>query len=157
MLWIKISRSSKTTLVKQIFEQLRDKILRNELKSGERLPSTRSLSEELNVSRNTIVDVYDQLTAEGYLEGKEGSGTYIAENTYLSSYKIPVGYNDRYISDERKDRNIIDFNSGIPDFGKFPRSLWIKFLRNSFLDMPEYLIQKVLYISVHLVSHYIHL
>ncbi|GAJ02206.1 unnamed protein product, partial [marine sediment metagenome] len=123
-----------------IFEQLRDKILRNELKSGEKLPSTRNLSEELNVSRNIIVGVYDQLIAEGYLESKEGSGTYVAENTHLPSYKTPAEYNNKYISDEKIDRDIIDFNSGVPDLEKFPRSLWSKFLRYSFLDMPEYLL-----------------
>ena len=140
MLWIKIDRSLKITLAKQIFEQLRDKILRNELKSGEKLPSTRNLSEELSVSRNIIVGAYDQLIAEGYLESKEGSGTYVAENTYLSNYKIPSEHNNKYTSDEKINRDIIDFNSGIPDLRKFPRSLWARFLKSSFLDMSEHML-----------------
>jgi len=139
-MWIKIDRSIKTTLAKQIFEQLRDKILRNELKSGERLPSTRSLSEELGVSRNIIVAVYDQLIAEGYLESKEGSGTYIAENTSLPGYKTSINYSNKFIVNKKIESDIIDFNSGIPDLEKFPRNLWAKFLKFSMLDMPEYLL-----------------
>ncbi|MFA5015862.1 MAG: PLP-dependent aminotransferase family protein [Actinomycetota bacterium] len=138
MLWLKIDRSLKVTLAKQLFKQLRDKILSNELKSGERLPSTRNLSKELNISRNIIVEVYNQLIAEGYLESREGSGTYVIQNIHLASYKIQAGSSNKYISDEKTNREIIDFNSGIPDLEKFPRSTWFKFLRNSFLDMPEY-------------------
>jgi GntR family transcriptional regulator/MocR family aminotransferase len=42
------------------------------------LPSTRSLSADLGISRNTAAGAFDQLLAEGYLEGKVGSGTYVA-------------------------------------------------------------------------------
>lgn len=138
MLWLKIDKSLKVTLTKQLFEQLRDKILGNELKSGERLPSTRNLSKELAISRNIIVEVYNQLVAEGYLESREGSGTYVIQNIHLADYKIRAGSSNKYISDEKTNKEIIDFNSGIPDLEKFPRSMWFKFLRNSFLDMPEY-------------------
>lgn len=140
MFWIKINRSSKTTLTKQIFEQLRDRILRNELKSGEKLLSTRNLSQELGVSRNIILEVYDQLTAEGYLESREGSGTYVAENTSLPGYKASADYSSRLLTQKEAENNIIDFNSGIPDLKKFPRNLWAKFLRLSMLDMPEQLL-----------------
>ncbi len=139
MLWVKIDKSLKTTLVKQIFNQLRDKILSNELKSGERLPSSRSFSEELNVSRNIIVEVYDQLTAEGYLESKKGSGTYIADNTHLPSYRIPINYSNKFTADKKIKSDLIDFNSGVPDLKRFPRNIWAKFLKFSILDMPEHL------------------
>jgi GntR family transcriptional regulator/MocR family aminotransferase len=42
-----------------------------------RLPATRGFAQELGVSRNTVLNAYDQLLAEGYLEGKLGSGTYV--------------------------------------------------------------------------------
>ena len=45
---------------------------------GMKLPSTRALAEELNISRNTVLNAYRQLLTEGYLEGKEGSGTFVA-------------------------------------------------------------------------------
>ena len=62
-----------------LYTHLRAAILSGELQGGIKLPSTRALAEELNVSRNTVLNAYRQLLAEGYLEGKEGSGTFVAQ------------------------------------------------------------------------------
>ena len=59
----------------QIQDQLRAAIRDRRLDAGERLPSTRRLAELLGVSRGTVVDVYEQLLAEGYVESAVGSGT----------------------------------------------------------------------------------
>ena len=48
------------------------------LRPGARLPGSRALSEQLGVSRNTIILAYETLTAEGYLESREGAGTYVS-------------------------------------------------------------------------------
>src|SRR5262249_33992292 len=56
---------------------LRRSILDGTLAAGVRLPATRGLAGELGVSRNTVLNAYEQLLAEGYLEGKVGSGTYV--------------------------------------------------------------------------------
>ncbi len=53
-------------------------ILRRQFAPGLRLPATRELAHEFNVSRNTIVLAFDQLIAEGYLEARQGSGTFVA-------------------------------------------------------------------------------
>ncbi len=52
----------------QLFEQIRAMIHDGQLKSGQALPATRTLSEQLGVSRNTVVLAYDRLLAEGYIE-----------------------------------------------------------------------------------------
>ena len=65
-------------LVIQIQDQLRVAIRDRRLGAGERLPSTRRLAELLGVSRGTVVDVYEQLLAEGYVESAVGSGTRVA-------------------------------------------------------------------------------
>jgi GntR family transcriptional regulator/MocR family aminotransferase len=67
-----------TPLYQQLYAHLRVAILSGELKRGTKLPSARALAVELNVSRNTILNAYRQLTAEGYLESAEGSGTFVA-------------------------------------------------------------------------------
>lgn len=74
-----ISKNDKVSIFQQIYESLRQAILSNRLRFGFRLPSTRSLAKEINVSRNTVMSVYDQLIAEGYLEGKTGAGTFVAK------------------------------------------------------------------------------
>ncbi len=65
-------------LYQALYTHLRSAILSGELKGGLRLPSTRVLADELNVSRNTVLSAYRQLLAEGYLESREGSGTFVA-------------------------------------------------------------------------------
>lgn len=65
-------------LYQQLYERLRSSILDGWLAPGARLPSSRSLVAELGVSRNTVVNAFEQLTAEGYLEGRRGAGTYVA-------------------------------------------------------------------------------
>ena len=64
-------------LYRQLYEGLRQAILTRRLAPGARLPSTRVLACELGISRYTVVDAFRQLSAEGYLEGKVGAGTYV--------------------------------------------------------------------------------
>ena len=54
-------------------------ILTGQLPPGTKLPSSRTLAEDLGIARNTVLHVYDQLTAEGYVISTTGSGTYVAD------------------------------------------------------------------------------
>ena len=67
-----------TPLSRQIYSRLRAGVLSGELSAGERLPSTRELSDQLSVSRTVVLMAYDQLLAEGYVVGQTGSGTFVA-------------------------------------------------------------------------------
>jgi GntR family transcriptional regulator/MocR family aminotransferase len=78
--WISLDASQATPIHRQLYEKLRSGILAGRLRAGERLPSTRALAAELGVSRTTVVTAFDNLLAEGYLEGKVGSGTYVASS-----------------------------------------------------------------------------
>ncbi|MCP5082936.1 MAG: PLP-dependent aminotransferase family protein [Alphaproteobacteria bacterium] len=63
----------------QLYEQVRDLILSGRLPSGARLPSTRSYSKELGLSRTTLIAAYDQLVSEGYLEARRGAGIFVSQ------------------------------------------------------------------------------
>ena len=65
-------------MYRQLYDKLRRAILDGRLRAGAKLPSTRGLAQELAIARNTVMGAYEQLLAEGYLEGKTGSGTYVA-------------------------------------------------------------------------------
>ncbi len=65
-------------LTGQIAQQLREALTDGRLAAGERLPSTRTLAATLGVSRTVVTTAYTQLFAEGWLEGRHGSGTYVA-------------------------------------------------------------------------------
>ncbi|HEX3602759.1 MAG TPA: GntR family transcriptional regulator, partial [Steroidobacteraceae bacterium] len=66
-------------LSRQIHLWFRQAILHRVMASGERLPSTRELAEQLHVSRTVVVLAYEQLLAEGFVVGRAGSGTYVAD------------------------------------------------------------------------------
>lgn len=76
---LSLQRDSTVPLHEQVFEQVRQAIVGRQLAKGARLPPTRSLAVELNVSRSTIVLVYERLLSEGYVSGRVGAGTFIAD------------------------------------------------------------------------------
>ena len=73
-----ISNSSNTPIYEQIKEQITNKILSNELKTGELLPSIRRLAKDLRISVITTKNAYEELEREGYVETIPGKGTYVA-------------------------------------------------------------------------------
>lgn len=73
-----ISNSSNTPIYEQIKEQIKSKIVSNELKAGDLLPSIRNLAKDLRISVITTKNAYDELEREGYVETIQGKGTYIA-------------------------------------------------------------------------------
>ena len=66
-------------LSRQLYQQLRQRVLDGRLDSGMRLPASRDLASALGISRNSVMRAYDQLLAEGFIEGRVGDGTYVAQ------------------------------------------------------------------------------
>src|SRR5215469_2374544 len=75
---IVLDATASTPLYKQLYEGLRGAVLTGQLKTGARLPSTRAFAAELSISRATVQLAFEQLIAEGYLQGHTGSGTFVA-------------------------------------------------------------------------------
>ncbi|MCD8514067.1 MAG: winged helix-turn-helix domain-containing protein [Nitrincola sp.] len=63
---------------RELVHRFQQAILSGQLSAGEQLPSSRELAEELGVSRNTIKNAYELLHAEGYIDTRKGSGSYVA-------------------------------------------------------------------------------
>lgn len=74
---IRLDRSQ--GLARQLYRALRERILDGRLAGRSRLPASRDLAALLEVSRNTVTRAFDQLYAEGYIEGRVGDGTYVVE------------------------------------------------------------------------------
>ena len=79
--YIPFDRNSGVPFYRQIYDAYRTAILSGRLTPGQRVPSTRALAEELQISRIPVLHAIGQLIDEGYLEGRAGSGTYIAESS----------------------------------------------------------------------------
>lgn len=107
----------------QIQDQLRAAIRDQRLRGGERLPSTRRLAQLLGVSRGTVVDVYEQLLAEGYVESAVGSGTRVA--TVLSSVDHDIEAVASRLGESSPSRlSEVNFEYGVPDLGTVPLADW---------------------------------
>jgi GntR family transcriptional regulator / MocR family aminotransferase len=76
---IVVHRDDGTPLATQVSEQVRTAVSGGVLRAGDRLPSTRDLAATLGVSRTVVTSAYAGLFAEGWLEGRHGSGTYVAD------------------------------------------------------------------------------
>ncbi|MBD3880676.1 PLP-dependent aminotransferase family protein [Phormidium tenue FACHB-886] len=72
-----LDRYSDLPLHRQVYEELRRAILTGRLLPCQRVPSTRSLAQSLKISRATVTQSYDQLLSEGYLETRQGAGTFV--------------------------------------------------------------------------------
>jgi GntR family transcriptional regulator/MocR family aminotransferase len=72
-------RDSQTPAYRWLYKALRAGILEGRTRPGARLPSTRDLASQYGLSRGTIVNAFEQLKSEGYVEGSVGSGTYVSK------------------------------------------------------------------------------
>ncbi len=117
-----IDRDSKTPLYIQLYEQLKLKIEDNKLKAGEKLPSIRSLSKELNVNNITVVNAYKLLEQENYIYSIRGSGTYVKPSTSSINLESLEAGNMKLMTDGilslKKDN--INLSSATPDPDLFP-------------------------------------
>src|ERR1700732_2980746 len=73
-----LDRASRTPLTRQIYIQVRSAVLSGALRPGTRMPSSRAMASKLGLARASVVLAYDHLLAEGYVESRHGSGTFIA-------------------------------------------------------------------------------
>jgi GntR family transcriptional regulator / MocR family aminotransferase len=111
----------------QLEDRLRDLVRDGVLAAGSRLPSSRALADDLEVSRRLVVDAYAQLLAEGYLISRRGAGTYVAS-------AAAAGDQARSRPPARALR--FDFFPGAPDLASFPRALWSRALREVLRSTP---------------------
>jgi GntR family transcriptional regulator / MocR family aminotransferase len=138
---LSVDASSDVPLHRQLYTHLSRLILDGKIKANTRLPSSRTLADGLTISRNTVTAAYDALLAEGYIESRSGSGTWISQlpepSTKLKAKgekrKEPqLSQRGEMIVHQLKDRIIpgqIAFHPGFPDIKEFPFSTWARLLK----------------------------
>jgi GntR family transcriptional regulator len=87
-MFIRVESSSGVPIIRQIGDQIRNLAASGAIGPGDRLPSVRQLAKELTVNPNTILRVYERLTAEGLLERRQGDGTYVADTLPTGRAKV---------------------------------------------------------------------
>lgn len=133
-------------LTRQIYDQIRSAVLDGRLRRGERLPATRDLANQLDVSRKTVVLAYDMLLAEGIIVTRPGSGTYV-DDLGIMPRRIPASaspiavapYWQKLPSLPAFPRQQVpfDFGLGVPDLTHFPWSLWRSILASRSRMAPQ--------------------
>ena len=137
MLWIPIDRSLDIPLKRQVYEYIRQLILHGELKAGERLPATRQCASQLGISRNVVIEAFEQLLAEGYIIGLQGSGTFVAEGAFLEQRQSEKTETQEIVGSNMNGKEMIDFRSGIPALDMFPRLEWGKLAKEVCIEAPN--------------------
>ncbi|GAP99667.1 MocR-like pyridoxine biosynthesis transcription factor PdxR [Leptolyngbya sp. NIES-2104] len=146
-LTLHLNYDSAIPLHQQVYAGIRVAILACRLLPGQRVPSTRSLSRSLNISRTTITQSYEQLLTEGYLEAKHGSGTFVCRqlpdellhaetivpNANPTSSSIKLSCYANYLAEtpfalQPEPTVEISFRYGRPALKQFPIALWRKLL-----------------------------
>lgn len=143
-----LSAAAEEPLYRQLYRRLRLAIVEGRLQPGSRLPSTRALSVEWGVGRNTAIAAVEQLIAEGYLTARIGSGTYVSEALPDPTPTRPaerprdpaaVAGPEALLSERARsllalinrrggDRDGSAFLPGVPEVAAFPWPLWLRIL-----------------------------
>jgi len=128
---------SATPVFRQIYERVRNAILRGDMQPGTRVPSWNDLASELKVSRGTVKAAYDCLAGEGFLIGRGAAGTFV--NDALAETKRDAKSNAGRARSSRSSPQdefqalfgltpqhdgAQPFQMGVPAFDEFPRTLW---------------------------------
>jgi GntR family transcriptional regulator/MocR family aminotransferase len=150
-LTIILKETDRGTLQTQIFDQIRSMILNGQLRGDDPLPTTRELSVQLGVSRNTAVLAYERLIAEGYIRTKPYVGTFVSpdlpDTAFLSTQgggtvqtpttsedagkpdPIGVGLRTHQLAKPDRRRLAADFWVGRPDTRTFPLKAWSQHIK----------------------------
>ncbi|MCA6095470.1 PLP-dependent aminotransferase family protein [Streptomyces sp. SCA3-4] len=120
---LSVDRTAGHPLTAQVRENLCRLIDNGTLQPGSRLPSSRQLAADLRVSRSVVVEAYEQLSAEGYLTARHGSGTKVAEHlgSYAGGSALTGGHPEPGHTAARWD-----LRTGKSDVSSFPHQEWIR-------------------------------
>jgi GntR family transcriptional regulator/MocR family aminotransferase len=141
-----LDRSRPATLAIQIVEQLRDAIVQGRIAPGARMPSSRRLAEQLDVSRNTVVRAYESLAIESYVETRPASGIFVADRppertprpappaptSLAGEPSMPMPYlpiRAQELVARSSSRIAFDFFPGRPSAGLFPLKTWRRLIQ----------------------------
>jgi GntR family transcriptional regulator / MocR family aminotransferase len=127
---VSVTRDGPATLGTQIEDQLRRAIREGALKAGARVPSTRDLARQLDISRRVVVAAYSQLAAEGYLVLRQGARPRVSE----AAVPREAGASGPIASPPVPR---FDLRPRAPDVSNFPRAAWLRSLRQAVGEIPD--------------------
>lgn len=143
MLTYQLDKNKKMPLYEQLYSMIKADITSGKITAGSKLPSKRTLSEHLGLSKVTVEAAYSRLIAEGYVFSKEKSG-YYAEKVTLLPYTAPPTEKP-----QQKKAPVIDIKSNGVSLEHFPFSVWSKIMREVTLNYSKEMMASVPYNGAH--------
>ena len=129
-------------IYKELYQNIRSDILNGTIKSGEKLPSKRTLAQNLGISTITVENAYDQLISEGYLYSELKKGYFVSDIKNLSKPHPSSTQKARLdIKVNRKPSYYFDFSSNNVETKNFPFSIWAKLSREVLSEMQDQVLQ----------------
>ena len=125
---ISLDRADREPLHRQLALELKRLILSQAIAPGARLPSSRLYAEELGVSRATVVAAVDELVAEGYAEGRHGSGVFVAPTCRTTSCGRPRMQHLWLTQHCPVRTRCRPFQPAAPELALFPHEIWAKLM-----------------------------
>lgn len=155
-----IDRDPSLPAYRRLAEAIREGILDGRFRPGDRVPPSRTLASMLRLARNTVLEAYEQLAAEGYLTSRHGSGTFVAPHLPDAAFRAAYplvrtdgygagagarrlsAFGERVVGGEvpgyvqrQDERSPFEFRYGTPSFEEFPVDAW-RTLTKRVLDYP---------------------
>jgi len=134
MLTYELKKEPGMPLYEGLYQHLREDIRSGRLAPGEKLPSKRTLAENLKISKITVENAYNQLLSEGYIVSREKVGYFVEKIDHLP---LPRTMTDPV--PETEESPTLDLTANGP--AHFPFSVWIRLQREVMLDYGESLLQ----------------
>lgn len=111
-------------IYQQLYNQLRQQIMEGLLSKNEKLPPTRVLSAEYHISRNTVIQAYRQLEAEGYVRSVVGSGYFVEDLRLFQDCCQSEQPKQTLLKSTPKQKALFDFNYGALDYSCYCSRAW---------------------------------
>jgi GntR family transcriptional regulator/MocR family aminotransferase len=142
---IAVDRGSGKSVTVQVYNAVKQLIVSGDLAAGKRLPSSRTLAKELDISRTTAIAVFERLTSEGLIVSRTGSGSFVSESAAAQrpAAVVPVAMPDeagrpaltrladlmaeaspRFFQRLAHPRKPVAFVTGLPAYDAFPLAVW---------------------------------
>ena len=147
-----MDRNADGPLYAQLYHLLQHGILSGHCPPGTRLPPSRQLAKELDIARNTVIQVYEQLTLEGYVSSEVGRGTFVADISHdltqpvekqtkqsesvrsASPARLSSAGEQVIASIGHSERQMGAFMPGVPDVSEFPVKQWVRIQNRHWRD-----------------------
>lgn len=127
-------------IYKELYQKIQQDILKGILKTGEKLPSKRSLAQNLGISTITVENAYEQLISEGYLYTQIKRGYFVSDIKKIALPCTPKK-TKLSISISKNKSYYFDFSSNNIEAKNFPFSVWAKLSRQVLSEMQDKVLQ----------------